>query len=111
MLDQVADAASLDPGVGFRQGRARTLSAKMSPEVSPTMHPPFAICRDGEPVPESLKGAVAAIGNFDGVHRGHQHLLDMALNSAGPARLSPSSRIRAPSSSPTSRSSASRRSP
>jgi riboflavin kinase/FMN adenylyltransferase len=46
---------------------------------------PFAICRDGEPVPESLKGAVAAIGNFDGVHRGHRHLLNMALNSGQPA--------------------------
>ena len=48
---------------------------------------PFAICRDGEPVPESLKGAVAAIGNFDGVHRGHRHLLDMALNSGRPAAV------------------------
>jgi len=45
----------------------------------------FAICRDGEPVPESLRGAVAAIGNFDGVHRGHRHLLTMALNSGRPA--------------------------
>jgi riboflavin kinase/FMN adenylyltransferase len=49
------------------------------------MRPKFAICRDGEPVPESLKGAVAAIGNFDGVHRGHQHLLQMTLNSGKPA--------------------------
>ncbi|KLK91579.1 riboflavin biosynthesis protein RibF [Microvirga vignae] len=45
----------------------------------------FAVCRDGEPVPESLKGAVAAIGNFDGVHRGHRYLLDMALRSGKPA--------------------------
>ncbi|MBB4040058.1 riboflavin kinase/FMN adenylyltransferase [Microvirga flocculans] len=49
------------------------------------MPTPFAICRDGEPVPESLKGAVAAIGNFDGVHRGHQYLLKMALDSERPA--------------------------
>ncbi|MDF2688996.1 MAG: riboflavin biosynthesis protein RibF, partial [Microvirga sp.] len=48
---------------------------------------PFAICRDGEPVPESLKGAVAAIGNFDGVHRGHRHLLTMALDSGRPAAV------------------------
>ena len=47
----------------------------------------FAVCRNGEAVPQSLKGAVAAIGNFDGVHRGHQHLLDMALHSAKPAAV------------------------
>jgi len=45
----------------------------------------FVVCRDGGPVPESLKGAMAAIGNFDGVHRGHRHLLDMALGSGRPA--------------------------
>ncbi|ACL55431.1 bifunctional riboflavin kinase/FAD synthetase [Methylobacterium nodulans] len=31
--------------------------------------------RDGEPVPEGLRGAVAAIGNFDGLHRGHRALI------------------------------------
>ncbi|MEZ0171967.1 bifunctional riboflavin kinase/FAD synthetase [Microvirga sp. TS319] len=45
----------------------------------------FAVCRDGDPVPGTLKGAVAAIGNFDGVHRGHRHLLEMALRSGRPA--------------------------
>jgi riboflavin kinase / FMN adenylyltransferase len=47
-----------------------------------TSHPPnrgdapaFAVCRDGEPTPPGLRGALAAIGNFDGVHRGHRALI------------------------------------
>ncbi|MXQ14401.1 bifunctional riboflavin kinase/FAD synthetase [Microvirga makkahensis] len=57
------------------------------PSVQPLAPVPssFVVRRDGEPVPRSLKGAVAAIGNFDGVHRGHRHLLDMALGSGRPA--------------------------
>ncbi|MRX34100.1 bifunctional riboflavin kinase/FAD synthetase [Aminobacter sp. MDW-2] len=35
-----------------------------------------------EPVPERLRGSVVAIGNFDGIHRGHQAVLERALKEA-----------------------------
>ena len=41
----------------------------------------FQRLSDG-PVPEPLRGGVVAIGNFDGVHRGHQAVLDRALQEA-----------------------------
>lgn len=34
-------------------------------------------------LPDELHGSVVAIGNFDGVHRGHQAVLDRALKAAG----------------------------
>lgn len=33
-------------------------------------------------LPENLRGGVVAIGNFDGVHRGHQSVLSVALDTA-----------------------------
>lgn len=35
------------------------------------------------PLPAHLRGGVVAIGNFDGVHRGHQAVLERALAEAG----------------------------
>lgn len=77
----------LTHGPVFDRVAPAPISEKMSFEISPSMPTPFAIRRDGEPVPESLKGAMAAIGNFDGVHRGHQHLLMLVLNSGNPAAV------------------------
>jgi riboflavin kinase / FMN adenylyltransferase len=37
-------------------------------------------------IPESLKGAVIAIGNFDGVHRGHRALIEKAVRIAAERR-------------------------
>ena len=39
----------------------------------------FVVVRDDAPGVAALKGAVAAIGNFDGVHRGHRVVIDAAL--------------------------------
>src|SRR5271170_315873 len=40
------------------------------------------IFRHFQDVPEALKGAVVAIGNFDGVHKGHQALIGLARDAA-----------------------------
>ena len=42
----------------------------------------FAVGRDGEAVPAALRGAILAIGNFDGVHRGHRALIAIAIREA-----------------------------
>jgi riboflavin kinase/FMN adenylyltransferase len=41
----------------------------------------FLVVRDGEPA-GSLRGAVVAIGNFDGVHRGHRAVIGAAMDRA-----------------------------
>jgi riboflavin kinase/FMN adenylyltransferase len=40
---------------------------------------PFAVLRNIETGAGALKGAVAALGNFDGVHRGHRAVIGAAL--------------------------------
>lgn len=40
------------------------------------------ILRGWHDVPQALKGAVLAIGNFDGVHRGHRHVFEAGKRAA-----------------------------
>ena len=42
------------------------------------------IVRDLKMLPHSLRGASVAIGNFDGVHRGHRHVIDLARRPDAP---------------------------
>ena len=44
---------------------------------------PFVVVRDDAPRVSQFKGAVTAIGNFDGVHRGHRAVIDTAVARAG----------------------------
>lgn len=43
----------------------------------------FTVCREDEPVPPAIAGAIAAIGNFDGVHFGHRALMAAVRETAG----------------------------
>src|SRR5690349_5470647 len=50
----------------------------------PTARPPFTVVRAdltraGAPSDHALDGAVVAIGNFEGVHRGHRAVINVAL--------------------------------
>jgi riboflavin kinase/FMN adenylyltransferase len=46
--------------------------------VPPKLPAAFPVIRDGAVVPPGLKRGFVAIGNFDGVHRGHRAVLEVA---------------------------------
>src|SRR5258706_7696385 len=43
---------------------------------------PFVVAREPGPAPAALRHAVVAIGNFDGVHRGHRAVFTTAITRA-----------------------------
>lgn len=47
-------------------------------KTPPTLPDSYPILRDRLAIPAALKGGFVAIGNFDGVHRGHQAVLEAA---------------------------------
>ena len=50
--------------------------------VTPPAATPFVLVRDGNSNAQKLRGAVIAIGNFDGVHRGHRAVIGRAMAQA-----------------------------
>jgi riboflavin kinase/FMN adenylyltransferase len=46
--------------------------------IPPKLPAAFPVLRDGADVPARLKRGFVAVGNFDGVHRGHRAVLDAA---------------------------------
>jgi len=47
-------------------------------DVPPREQPVAVVLDPDKPVPDALRGAVLALGNFDGVHRGHAELARLA---------------------------------
>lgn len=64
--------------VAFGASLFRVVSHGLVPLANPSNSKNFIVAVDPAAPPPGLDGAVAAIGNFDGVHRGHMAVLERA---------------------------------
>lgn len=73
---------SLDCARGGAAGSALESIGRVAPSPPdlslPASAHPFVVARDPETPPKGLEGAVVAIGNFDGLHRGHRGVIERA---------------------------------
>src|SRR5262249_20602250 len=65
--------ATVQPMLGVRRGSRR------HPLGLPAQMPAFTIIRDSTPQASIPRGAVVAMGNFDGVHLGHRAVINAAI--------------------------------
>ena len=86
----VSAVASAPATPGLREGSASTRISLYSTPVAPIArmidqpepHKPFIVIRGEGASDAALRGAVVAIGNFDGVHRGHRTVIAAAIERA-----------------------------
>jgi len=67
-----------------RSAAARSVSSRDQPIMPDRQQPTsaFVVVRDTASANDTLKGSVLAIGNFDGVHRGHRAVISAARDRA-----------------------------
>jgi riboflavin kinase/FMN adenylyltransferase len=68
--------------LGNRMRSSASCAGSDLPEASISAMPHIAVLRDPQSLPRSLARPVVAIGNFDGLHRGHRAVIDKTLSLA-----------------------------
>jgi riboflavin kinase/FMN adenylyltransferase len=71
------------PGLALRAVTRQFGAPRAASPDQPLPQRPFVVVHDPDRPPAGLEGAVAAIGNFDGLHRGHRGVVARAQALAG----------------------------